>query len=283
VKRHDPRDWGSLARGFDEHVCHVLSEEREGRVEAAIRASVGRGDRVADFGCGTGRALPLLAELAKTVDAYDFAPHLLEVAVRAMAKRKNVACRVADLSDEDLALPPVDAGVCVNALLSPSAPLRAKILTTISRTVRAGGALVLVVPSVESALLTMHRNVEIHLREGWADRAARAGADVTGVTAAGVRDGVLERGGVRTKHYLREELELLLESFGWSIEAIEKAEYDWSTEFESPPDWMRAPYPWDWIVRAVGVPRRSREPSPPVGRDAACAVALDQCADGVGG
>jgi SAM-dependent methyltransferase len=250
VKRHDPRDWGSLADGFDEHVCHVLDEERTGRVEATIRASVRRGDRVADFGCGTGRALPLLAKLAKSVDAYDFAPDLLAVAARAMSKRKNVTCRVVDLADDRVALPLVDAGVCVNALLSPSAPLRAKILGTISRTVRAGGAFVLVVPSVESALLTMHRHVEIHLREGWTDRAAREGADVAGLTPRGVRDGVLERGGVRTKHFLREELELWLSSFGWSVEAVEKAEYDWSTEFESPPAWMRAPYPWDWVVRA---------------------------------
>ena len=85
MKRHDARDWSALARRFDERVCHVLSEERNGRVAAAIRSTIRRGDRVADFGCGTGRALPLLAELAKQVDAYDFAPGLLAVAARATA------------------------------------------------------------------------------------------------------------------------------------------------------------------------------------------------------
>jgi SAM-dependent methyltransferase len=250
--RHDARDWSSLARGFDERVCHVLDEERDGRVQAAIRASVRRGDRVADFGCGTGRALPLLSELAASVDAYDFAPDLLDLARRrSTARRRNVTCRVVDLADDGLALPIVDVAVCINALLSPSALLRARILGTISQTVRCEGRLVLVVPSVESALLTMHRHVEIHLRDGWSDRSARAAADVGGVTPAGVRDGVLERAGVRTKHYLREELELLLKSAGWRVDAVEKAEYDWSTEFESPPAWMRAPYPWDWVVRAT--------------------------------
>ncbi len=250
MKRHDPRDWGSLAQDFDGHVCHVLEEERSGRVKAAIQAAVRSGDRVADFGCGTGRALPLLADLAATVDAYDFAADLLAVARRRVSKRKNVTCRMVDLSDEGLVLPAVDAGVCVNALLSPSAPLRTRIFGTISRTVRAGGRIVLVVPSVESFLLTVHRHVELHLRAGWVDRAARTAASVDGLTASGVRDGVLPRGGVRTKHYLREELELLLGSFGWTVEAIEKAEYDWSTEFESPPDWMMAPWPWDWVVTA---------------------------------
>lgn len=250
MERHSPRDWGSLAAGFDEVVCHVLREERSGRVEAAIRDSVRRTDRVADFGCGTGRALPLLADLAKSVDAYDFAPGLLAAAERAVKDLQNVTCRVVDLTDPSVSLPTVDAGVCINALLSPSAPLRSKILGTVSRTVRVGGRLVLVVPSVESFLLTLHRHAEIHLRDGWTDRSARAAADVAGLTTAGVRDGVLRRGGVKTKHYLREELELLLGSFGWAIETIEKAEYDWSTEFESPPSWMGAPYPWDWVATA---------------------------------
>ncbi len=249
AKRHGPGDWGSLAGDFDEHVCHVLEEERTGRVEAAIRGSVRSGDRVADFGCGTGRALPLLADLATAVDAYDFAPGLLEVAKRSTRGRPNVTCRVADLSDDGLTLPAVDVGVCINALLSPSAPLRARIFRTVSRTVRVGGRLVLVVPSVESYFLTVHMHVEMHLRSGWSDRAARAAAAADGLTVAGMRDGVLPRGGVRTKHHLREELELLLVSFGWSVEAIEKAEYDWSTEFEAPPEWMGAPWPWDWVVR----------------------------------
>lgn len=251
MKPQGPREWGALARRFDQRVCHVLSEERNGRVAAAIRSTVRRGDRVADFGCGTGRALPLLAGLAKQVDAYDFAPGLLSVAAGATAKLANVTCQVVDLSDESLTLPAVDAGVCINALLSPRAVLRSKMLGGISRTVRKGGRLVLVVPSVESVLLGIHRNVEWHLREGWVDREARAAADLSGVTKSGVRDGVFDRGGVRTKHYLREELVLLLESFGWTVEAMEKAEYDWSTEFEDPPAWMREPYPWDWVVMGV--------------------------------
>jgi SAM-dependent methyltransferase len=193
----------------------------------------------------------LLSDLATQVDGYDFAPGLLAVAQRASKGFGNVTCQVADLSDETLTLPTVDVGVCVNALLSPRAALRSKMLGTISRTVRPGGRLVLVVPSVESVLLGIHRNVEWHLREGWSDRAARAAADLTGVTPAAVRDGVFDRGGVRTKHYLREELALLLEAFGWRVEAMEKAEYDWSTEFEEPPAWLGAPYPWDWVVCGV--------------------------------
>ena len=56
--------------------------------------------------------------------------------------------------------------------------------------------------------------------------------------------------GVPTKHFLREELEAALDARGFKVEAIEKLEYGWNTEFEAPPRWMKEPYPWDWFVTA---------------------------------
>ena len=51
-----------------------------------------------------------------------------------------------------------------------------------------------------------------------------------------------------TKHYLREELTTTAARFGLAVQEIEKIEYPWSSEFNSPPRWMRAPFPWDWLV-----------------------------------
>jgi hypothetical protein len=53
-----------------------------------------------------------------------------------------------------------------------------------------------------------------------------------------------------TKHYLREELILLLEQEGFNIKSIQKVEYDWKTEFVKPPRWLKEPYPWDWMCVA---------------------------------
>jgi hypothetical protein len=64
-----------------------------------------------------------------------------------------------------------------------------------------------------------------------------------GFTARSVRDGVVETGGTPTKHYLREELELLLPELGHEICSIEKVQYHWNTEFDKPPSTMIAPYP----------------------------------------
>jgi hypothetical protein len=65
-----------------------------------------------------------------------------------------------------------------------------------------------------------------------------------------VLGGLLAIDGVPTKHWLREELEVALRAAGFAVEAVDKVEYDWSTEFSDPPKWLKAPYPWDWAVAA---------------------------------
>ena len=60
----------------------------------------------------------------------------------------------------------------------------------------------------------------------------------------------MEIDGVATKHFLKEELEVLLGNRGLRTLEIEKIAYPWSTEFASPPRWMQAPFPWDWLFVA---------------------------------
>ena len=55
---------------------------------------------------------------------------------------------------------------------------------------------------------------------------------------------------VPTKHYLKEELQLLLSNEGFIAEDFKKIEYEWNTEFLKPPKWLPEPKPWDWMVVA---------------------------------
>ncbi len=64
------------------------------------------------------------------------------------------------------------------------------------------------------------------------------------------RQGILPIDGVATKHFLREELHVLLAGHKLEMQEALKIEYTWDTECEDPPSWMRAPYPWDWLVVA---------------------------------
>ena len=68
--------------------------------------------------------------------------------------------------------------------------------------------------------------------------------------------GLVRIDNVRTKHYLREEATLLLIEAGFAVSSCDKVEYDWDTEFEDPPRWMKTPGPWDWLLVARRKPAR---------------------------
>ena len=63
-------------------------------------------------------------------------------------------------------------------------------------------------------------------------------------------EGVVQIDQVETKHFLKEELEILLNNRGLRTLEVEKIEYPWTSEFTSPPRWMQAPFPWDWLFVA---------------------------------
>jgi hypothetical protein len=104
----------------------------------------------------------------------------------------------------------------------------------------------------------MHRLTMWNMEDHQSYRhAAAAASEEYRFTAPAIRDGVVGAGEEPTKHYTREELEILLESVGHRTVSIEKAEYGWDTEFDDPPESMGAPYPWDWF--AVSTPRRKKK------------------------
>ena len=146
-----------MAPRFDDAVCHVLEEDR-GRVVARrvarearrLRAKAGRRPLVAaDFGCGTGRALPLLARSFDVVVGTDVSGACLAAA----RVPPNASLVRADLGRSRIALPirrpGADLGLCVNVAIMPDERVRENILANAARHVRPGGSFLLVVPAHE--------------------------------------------------------------------------------------------------------------------------------------
>ena len=65
-----------------------------------------------------------------------------------------------------------------------------------------------------------------------------------------IKQGNADIDNVPTKHYLREELTLLLLQEEFVAEDFQKIEYNWDTEFLKPPKWLKNPRPWDWMCIA---------------------------------
>ena len=245
----EPGDWSEAARDYDGEVLSVFHHDRAGKIRSLIERSADPEETATDIGCGTGSFLPLLCENFGSVLACDYSKEMIEEAGRRSAPLSNLDFARVDLR-KSRPPSPADFVLCVNVLLSPSLADREAMWSNLARSVKAGGRLALVVPSLESALLSRHRLVEWNLRSKISPKRAltESFGNEDPDDASISRGGLLDAGGMITKHYLREELEITADRFGLSPLSCEKIEYPWHTEFAKPPTWMRDPYPWDWLA-----------------------------------
>ncbi len=243
--------WDALAGDFDAEIFDPTGTDRGGAFERALR-SVGRVELAVDLGCGTGRLIPRLMRRAKRVVALDFAPELLRVARMRVGDDPRVELRCADLSCPLRTPRGAELATCSNVLLAPDAALRQAMLRNCRRVLAPRGQLLLIVPALESALWVNDRLVAWNRRAGLTGRRAfRGGIRTDEASARDLLAGIVDQGGVRTKHFLREELEEAVRGVGLEPGALERIEYPWDAYFDAPPKWLGASGPWDWLVRAV--------------------------------
>ncbi|HRF78911.1 MAG TPA: class I SAM-dependent methyltransferase [Flavobacteriales bacterium] len=241
------RDWDHVAESFEEEIFNVPANDKKGYIAHWVNELSGPGVVATDLGCGVGRTLPMLADRYEKVYAVDVSSQCLEVAERSCEGYSNIDYVHADLSKDRNSYPATDVVLCINTLLNASLEIREPLVDRTCRSVKRGGHLLLVVPSLNSALLTAYRHLQWNLRMGMDPKEAQQKA---ALNSKGLEHGTVYIDNVPTKHYLKEELEALLADKGFNMIAMEKLEYPWSTEFTDPPKWMKAPYPWDWFVVA---------------------------------
>jgi SAM-dependent methyltransferase len=245
----DANYWERIGDRYEKEIFSSSRADTGGAIRRRLDELADSRAVAADFGCGVGHYLPLLARRFRVVHGIDFADSLLDQARERTQRFANVSIHRANLASgrARIKMPRAKVGVCANVLISENPKLRRGILRTIHRHLAPGGRLFLLVPSLESVLFANQRLVEWNRRLGWSEAEALASA------MAPSRD--LLRGLVRiekvpTKHYLREEATLLLGEAGFAVSSCDKVEYPWDTEFENPPRWMKSPGPWDWLLLA---------------------------------
>lgn len=245
----DAAYWDRLAHTYDHRVLNAWEADRRGILKRTVRKHANPKNHAADFGCGTGHALPLLSKSFRRVHGYDYSKANLRIAKKRHHRLDNVKLQHCDLSVSKSTSSKADFAVCVNVLIGPDPKLRSSILKTIGRSLRERGRLLLVVPSFESTLYVDRRLMEWNLLEGVDPRDARK-ESLESQKGFDPEAGIVPLDGVHTKHYRKEELADWLRTAKLRPLEIRKVSYTWNTEFEKPPPWLGAPYPWDWMALA---------------------------------
>jgi SAM-dependent methyltransferase len=243
----DERAWDRVAGHFDEAILNVAEHDRLGLIRSYVDRFSGPDRVAADIGSGVGRALGLLAPNFATVYATDISSDCLAIAEKDLARFHNVEYLHRDLAEGHGLPAPVDLAICINTLLIASLEKREAMLQHLCASVKPGGHVLLVVPSLESALYVSHRLVRINRHSGMSPRTAQRKAQRE---MSDLDLGIVMVDSIPTKHHLKEELHDLLRAHNMSVLETHKVEYPWSYVLEEPPEGMPSPQPWNWLVVA---------------------------------
>lgn len=240
--------WEKIAPTYGEEIFDVLHNDKKALIHAAINKYASKNKTVIDIGCAIGKWLPVLSPAFKKVIALDISAKNLEIAKQLYPQYKNVEYLRADMSGKKSTFPKCDFGICINAILTPSQKDRAKFFNSLRNCVKKGGRIVITIPSLESHLLTSIIQQQFKIDKNLFPATKNAKEAIRKWN--NIRQGNADIDEVPHKHYLKEELQLLLANAGFIAEDFQKIEYDWTTEFHKPPKWLKEPKPWDWMVVA---------------------------------
>ena len=233
--------WERMASKYDDEIFDSLQHDKSRVILQEIRKSRRRGGAIADMGCGIGKYLPVLGRMFDEVAGYDSSQGCVDISRKKMAGKANIAVGLASS-----ALPRgrgrFDVVLCVNVLLDPVVRARSAITRTLVALMAPGGRLILVVPSLESAML---------LAEAEADESKgkrRSGKPYWDV--AKHDGGIVAIGGVPTKHFSGQELRAAVAALGLAVRRVKRVEYSWQSHSLAATRKLRGKRPWDWIVVA---------------------------------
>ena len=240
--------WEKMAPSYDEEIFDVLKNDKKSLITSVIHDHASKNKTVIDIGSAIGKWLPVLAPVFKKVYAIDISAKNLEIASQLFPQYKNVEYRRIDMSDKRNKIPSCDFGICINAILTPSQKDRDIFFDSLKRCIKRKGSLVITIPSLESYLLTNVVQQQLKIDKSLFPPVKNGKEAIRKWN--NIRQGNADIDQVPHKHYLKEELQLLLERAGFTPMDFQKIEYDWRTEFHKPPNWLRDPKPWDWMVLA---------------------------------
>ena len=240
--------WEKMAATYGEEIFDVLHNDKKALIRSVINKYSGKNKTAIDIGCAIGKWLPVLAPAFKKVVAVDISAKNLAIAKQLYPQYTNVEYLRADMSGRKTKLPACDLGICINAILTPIQKDRDIFFASLPSSIKKNGHIIITVPSLESWLLSsvIQQQFKIDRTLFPAEKKPREALRKWN----NIRKGNADIDEVPHKHYLKEELQLLLANEGFIAEDFQKIEYNWDTEFLNPPKWLKDPKPWDWMVVA---------------------------------
>ncbi len=246
TETQDKSYWNRIGAQYGEEIFDAYYEDRTGKLKKWLTKFANKKHFAIDIGCGTGKAFPYLCPLFGNILGIDISEELLKIASE--APFNNIALKRMDLAVPQK-LPAADFAFCCNVAILPDEKKNNGIIKNVRRALKKTGYAIFVVPSLESGIYSGWRLKKWFEKEGVPfKRIPRSDLQFFDGGTRALLDGFMTIDGVPTKHFMQPEIEVTFDEAGLSIVAIDKLEYNWTTEFDAPPQWLDKPFPWDWLV-----------------------------------
>jgi SAM-dependent methyltransferase len=244
---NEKKHWEQIAPNYNDEIFDVFNSDRSKKLPKYFKKHGGLNKTAIDFGCGNGKSFLFITPLFKKILALDISKGLLK-----QAKQRgfaNVTLKQADLTKKKLVLPKVDFAFCCNVIMFPVIDMNYQMIENIYRSLKPGGTALIVLPSLDSAMFSALRMMDVYKKEGIKPNdIPKSEFNYFKGSKIDLIQGLIDIDGVPTKHYSESELNVIFREAGFTVTSLVKLEYDWETEIASPPKWLKDPYPWDWLV-----------------------------------
>lgn len=239
-------DWDKFAEDYYSEVLSPIKNSINSPLIDALKKLDSKELRVLEVGCGLGELIPFLSKNFKEVVAIDFSEKMISLA-KVMNHQKNVSFKVMDMTklsfEEEF-----DVIISVNSLLMPNMKDLNKSVSCLYSSLKKGGKLFAIVPSIESHIYQSMLVLDHKLDDGVStSKAVDKAVDSMQPERYDFVQGVIEFDGDLQKAFYRFEILYRLEKAGFKNFSVDKVFYSWE-------EWKEAGYdyfpdekePWDW-------------------------------------
>jgi len=243
---NEEKHWNYIAPTYNIEIFDVFLNDTKKVLPKYFKKYADVRHDAIDFGCGNGKAFSYLAPRFRNVLGLDISQKLLNQA-KALSY-PNVTLKRVDLTKQ-IRVSKAYFIFCCNVAILPEVDANTAIIKNIQKNLAPGGSALVVIPSLESMVFSAWRLIDWYKQEKVKPEQIDP-SEYSGFSGKKINilQGLVSIDNHTTKHYTQQEIEVIFPRCGLTISKIEKIEYGWNSEFAKPPKWMKAPFPWDWLV-----------------------------------
>src|SRR5476649_409707 len=143
---NDANHWNKIADNYDTEIFNVFKNDKKKKLKKFVQKYANKKNTAIDFGCGVGKALPLLAPYFKEIIGVDVSKKC--IAVAKSSPYKNVSFKEADLAGKKINVPSVDFAFCCNVAMSDNIERNHRIINNVLSALNKNGVALFVLPSM---------------------------------------------------------------------------------------------------------------------------------------